>query len=85
MLGHYPYLTNSDIEEIYRKIKASRKGITAFKKDAQAISSKLPEDNGYRIVYKDEEALFKVFQKHLSKELTGLGIDCFGRLMQYIS
>lgn len=81
MFSKSAYLLTSDIQEIYRQIKNSNQGMTAFINDAKKVGTK---ENGYYL-YKDEEALFKVFQKHLSKELTGLGIDKFWRLMQYIS
>ncbi len=79
------YFTTSEIEGIYRKLKRTGKGITAFKKDTRAVASKVSVGPESRIVYKDEEALFEVFKKHLPNELKALGIDCFGRLMQYVS
>lgn len=80
--NNYAYLNTADIEEIFEKVKGSRKGITPFLRDAKEIASKTR--NG-KYVYKDETALFIVLEKHIGKELQQRGIDCFGRLMQYIS
>lgn len=77
-----PYLSTSEIEDAYEKIKGSRKGITAFLAEVKKIGSRTK--NG-AFVYKDEEALYQVFERHLKDELEIKGIDCFGRLMQYIS
>lgn len=76
------YLSNSDISEVYEKVKGSDKGINAFIKDAQRVASK-SKANAY--IYKDEMALYYVFEKHLGKELAQIGVDSFGKLMQYIS
>lgn len=78
--GH-PYLSNENVFCIYRQIKGSSKGIEAFKADVIKVAYKGKKYWEYR----DEEALFKIFQKHLEKELKNLKIDCFGSLMQYIS
>ena len=80
--NNYAYLSKSDIEEIYVKIKGSRKGITGFLRDSKKIASKTR--NG-ALVYKDEEALYNVFEKYLENELKAYGINNFGRLMQHIS
>lgn len=79
------YLSTSNIEEIFRDVKKSEKGMTAFIKDAKGVGTKMKNGTHSFYIYKDEEALFKVFQKHLPNELKSLGIDCFGRLMQYVS
>lgn len=79
------YLSTSNIEEIFRDVKKSEKGMTAFIKDAKGVGTKMKNGTHSFYIYKDEEALFKVFQKHLPNELKALGIDCFGRLMQYVS
>ena len=75
------YLSTSEVEELYRKVKNSEKGMSAFIKYAKKVGIK---QNGYYL-YKDEEKLFEVFKNHLANELKSLGIDCFGRLMQYVS
>ena len=77
-----PYLSNTDIREIYMQIKVYNKGCSAFQKDAEGYASKTKNDYS---IYKDELALFMVFQRHLGQELKMLRIDSFGRLMQYIS
>ncbi len=79
------YLATQNIEEIFRDVKKSEKGMSAFIKDAKRVGTKMKNGSHSFYVYKDEEALFKVFQKHLPDELKSLGIDCFGRLMQYVS
>ncbi len=79
------YLLTSDIEEIYRKIKNSEKGMSSFIMNAKRVGTKIKSGPHSYYIYQDEEALFKVFQEHLSSELKALGIDCFGRLMQYVS
>ena len=54
MLTKSPYLLTSDIQEIYRQIKNSNQGMTAFINDAKMVGTK---ENGYYL-YKDEDALF---------------------------
>ena len=52
------YLSTSEVEELYRKVKNSEKGMSAFIKDAKKVGIK---QNGYYL-YKDEEKLFEVFK-----------------------
>lgn len=80
--NNFAYLSTSDIEEIYEQVKGSRKGINSFLREARKLGSRTK--NG-AFVYKDENALFIVFEKYLKYELEIKGIDCFGRLMQYVS
>lgn len=79
------YLSTSDVEELYRKIKRSEKGMTSFIRDAKKVGTKMKKGPAVYYLYKNEEALFEVLKKHLPNELKALGIDCFGRLMQYVS
>lgn len=79
------YLSTNEVETIYRRVKNSEKGMTAFIKNAKKVGTKIKEGPVVYYLYKEEEALFDVFQKHLPMELKALGIDCFGRLMQYVS
>ena len=79
------YLSTSDVEELYRKIKHTEKGISSFIRDAKKVGTKIKKGPAGYYLYKNEEALFEVFKKHLPNELKALGIDCFGRLMQYVS
>lgn len=79
------YLSTSEVEEFYRKVKNSEKGMSAFIKDAKKVSTKMKKGPAVYYLYKNEEALFEVLKKHLPNELKALGIDCFGRLMQYVS
>jgi len=76
------YMVTADITEIYYQIKGSSKGLENFKKDAKNIAKRTRKG---AFVYTDELALYKIFEKHLKPELDSHGIDCFGRLMQYIS
>lgn len=76
------FLSTSEIESAYEKVKGSRKGITSFLTEVRRLGTRTK--NG-AFVYKDEEALYQVFERHLKDELEIKGIDCFGRLMQYIS
>lgn len=80
--NNYAYLNTADIEEIFEKVKGSRKGITPFLRDAKKIGSRTKKG---AFIYKDETALYNVFERYLKDELDIKGIDCFGRLMQYIS
>lgn len=77
-----PYIGTTELEEMYRSVKGSEVGMRQFISAAKETASKTK--NG-ALIYKDELALYKVFEEHLSLELSSLGIDCFGRLMQYIS
>ena len=78
----YAYLSTSDIKEIYRMVKGSEEGMASFVKEAKQIGSRTKR-NAY--VYKDEERLYDIFEKHIGEELARRGIDCFGRLMQFVS
>ncbi len=79
------YFSTNEVETLYRKVKNSEKGMTAFIKDAKKVGTKIEDGPAAYYIYKDEDALFNVFKKYLPDELNSLGIDCFGRLMQYVS
>ena len=79
---NYAYLSTSEIELFYIRIKGSRKGISSFLNDAYKVASRTINN---KRIYKDEHKLYEVFEKHLAKELNARGIDCFGRLMQYVA
>lgn len=77
------YLGTKDLEEIYEKIKGSQKGMRGFVSKAQQKIGTRTESGAY--IFKDEQALFEIFQQYFAEELRLKGIDCFGRLMQYMS
>lgn len=79
------YLSTNEVETIYRRVKNSEKGMTSFIRDAKKVGTKMKKGPAVYYLYKNEEALFEVLKKHLPNELKALGIDCFGRLMQYVS
>lgn len=57
------YLGTRDIEEAYIKVKGTRDGISSFRKAAEAIASRT--DTG-AFIYKDELALYSVFEQFLA-------------------
>lgn len=78
--GKMPYLGMKNIEEIYIKLKGSKKGFSAFEKRAKAVADKT---EGGAYIFKNEEKLFEVFKECLPFELQARKINCFGQLMQY--
>ena len=77
------YLGTKDLKEIYEKLNGSPKGMNGFVSTAQQTIGSRTESGAY--IFKDEAALFELFQQYFAKELQLKGIDCFGRLMQYMS
>lgn len=86
-LTGFPYFTLSDVEEIYYVLNnRSAKGFKQFAEKAREIAIKLPsKKTDYFYQFMDEAALFELFQETLPTQLQSKGIDCWGRLMQYIS
>lgn len=86
-LSDLPYLTLADVEKIYKVVNNhSTNGLRKFLKRAKEIAVQLPREKGrWLYQFRDEDALFKLFQEALPTELERLGIDCWGRLMQFVS
>lgn len=86
-LTNFPYLTLSDVEKIYLVINnLSDIGLRQFADKARVIATQVPNrKSGYRYQFKDEVALFELFLEALPLQLESKGIDCWGRLMQYIA
>ena len=78
---NHPYLSKENVLQIYIRLKGSSKEIKKFEEEAIQVAKK----GRTYWEFRDEEALFEVFRKHLEKELEVRKIDNFGRLMQYIS
>lgn len=79
--GKMPYLGLKNVEEIYVKLKGSKKGFSSFEKQAKHIGEK--KNGSYR--FTNEEGLFDVFKDHLGPELEARKIHSFGELMQFDS
>ena len=77
-----PYMGTTDLEEAYKRVKGSEEGMRGFIKDSRRVATKTKNGS---FIYMDEVALYTVFESHLRTELNQHGIDCFGRLMQFIS
>lgn len=77
------YLGTKDLREIYEKLKGSRKGMNGFISVAQQTIGVRSTSGAF--IFKDEQALFELFQQYFDEELRLKGIDSFGRLMQYVS
>jgi len=75
------YFNLQDVEEIYEQVNGGRKGVNRFLDEAKTVATWCHGHYEFR----DEEALFEVFERFLPNILEARGIDCFGRLMQYIS
>lgn len=86
-LTPFPYLTLSDVEKIFFVINdLSDKGLRQFADRARVIATKVPSGKAsYRYQFENEVALFELFREVLPLQLKSKGIDCWGRLMQYIS
>lgn len=86
-LTGFPYFTLSDVEEIYYVLNnQSSKGFEKFATKAREIAIKLPsKKTDYFYQFMNETALFELFQEVLPEQLQSKEIDCWGRLMQYIS
>ena len=78
-----PYFNIYDVEEMYEVLNGSRKGITAFTKDARKLTSR--NKYGRSFVFKNEEALFELFKERLPEQLARKKITCFGEIVQLIS
>ena len=76
----YPYEKLDSVCEWYYKIKGSNKGINPFINAAKEVGTK--ERGAY--LFKDEPALFEVFQRFLGEELKAKKINSFGELLQYV-
>lgn len=76
------WLGTNDVEQMYVNLTGSRKGITRFKRIAETLSSR---SKGGAIIYKDEEALFKIFQREMPDILEKKRIKHFYELVQRIS
>lgn len=83
----FPYLTLTDVKKIYCVINDwSAKGLEQFAKKAREIAVKVPgERTEYVYQFRNEEALFELFQTELPRQMERHGITCFGKLMQFIS
>ena len=77
----YPYENLDSVCEWYFKVKGSRKGINPFINAAKEVGSKT---NSGAYIFKDEQALFRVFQRFLGEELKAKKINSFGELLQYV-
>ena len=75
------YFNLEQVEYIYEMIQPNRRGITRFLKDARDVAIKR---NGI-YQFKNEEALWNIFQEYLGDILAKKNIDNWGRLMDYIS
>lgn len=78
-----PYFNVADIEEIYEKLTGTRNGLKAFMTEAITVAKKCPISDAY--IFKDEEALFRVFERKLPRVLSIKKIGSWGELMQFIS
>lgn len=82
----YPYFGISDVEEMYITLKGSRTGITNFLEKAKMIASRSSKGKSRgAFIFKDEEALFKLFKSELPNEIKARKIRYFGELVQMIS
>lgn len=86
-LTNFPYLTLSDVEKIYFVINnLSATGFKQFADKARELATKVPSvKTDFRYQFDNEAALFELFLEVLPLQLRSKGIDCWGRLMQYIS
>ena len=87
MLTGFPYFTMSDVAKIYLALNnKSTDGLKQFAEKAKEIAVKMPsKKTDYVYQFVNESALFELFQQALPNQLRSKGIDCWGRLLQYIS
>lgn len=76
------YFNLDQVGLMYEVTKGNRKGITKFLKDCKEISVK--DDRKKYHLFKDEVALWKVFQKYLGEELRSRRINSWSELMQFL-
>lgn len=80
------YLNLSDVKDLYVTLNGSTKGWTRFSQSAKKVATRRnPEDERSYFIFRNESALFEVFQEFLGKELEIRNIASWGELMQYIS
>ena len=82
-----PYFTMYDIKKIYKVLNnLSTKGFKDFEVKSREIAVTIPNGkNQFYYQFRNEAALFNFFKEALPIQLEQKGIDCWGRLMQYIS
>ncbi len=75
------YLNTDDIKAMYIDFAGNTKGMNSFIKRAKDVAEKV----GNEYLYKDEEALFKVFEYRFRTEFQAKKIYNFSDLMQFTS
>lgn len=73
------YLNTDDIKAIYIDFAGNTKGMNSFIERAKEVAEKA----GNAYLYKDEEALFKVFEYRFRTEFQAKKVYNFSDLMQY--
>ena len=73
------YLNTDDVKAIYIDFAGNTKGMNSFIERAKEVAERV--ENAY--LYKDEEALFKIFQYRFGTEFQARKIYNFSDLMQY--
>lgn len=82
----FPYFNSEDVRRIYEVINGSSRGADIFVKSAkEEVAEKIEKDYSICYRFKNEDALFLLFEQRFSQQFKNKKISCWGELMQYIS